>query len=119
MRCTETLTPYAAEVGTRVRLKPGLSEEGYAEDPTRSVHHLRRLLERGAAAAVCSHGPVLPDLLEVLTGLVDPESPDATDASGALKTAATEGMGKGEVLVAHLVGTGPDARVVAVERQGP
>jgi phosphohistidine phosphatase SixA/8-oxo-dGTP pyrophosphatase MutT (NUDIX family) len=119
VRCTETLTPYAGEIGTQVRLKSGLSEEGYAEDPTRAVRHLRRLIERGTAAAVCSHGPVLPDLIEVLSALVDPESPDATDASAALKTGATEGMGKGEALVAHLVGTGPDARVVAVEREGP
>jgi 8-oxo-(d)GTP phosphatase len=116
VRCADTLRPYAALLGTPLKLKDGLSEEGYAADQSRAPRHLRRLIERGAPAALCSHGPVLPGLLDHLAGLVDGDSADGADASKLLDEAARSGMGKGEVLVAHLVDTGEQARVVAIER---
>ena len=119
VRCADTIRPYAALLSRRLRLKDGLSEEGYEADPTAASRHLRRLLDRGAPAVVCSHGPVLPDLLHNLAGLVDEGSDDAVDAAKLLDQAAEAKMAKGEVLVAHLVGTGVDARVVAVERHLP
>jgi phosphohistidine phosphatase SixA/ADP-ribose pyrophosphatase YjhB (NUDIX family) len=116
-RCADTLRPYAAATGLRLRLKDGLSEEGYAADPARSAHHLRRVVERGAPTAVCSHGPVLPSLLLDLAARVDPAADDDGAAAATLAGAAADGqMGKGEVLVCHLVDTGDAARVVAVER---
>lgn len=113
VRCLDTVLPYAVAAGTKARLRPALSEEGFADQPDRAPDHLRRLLERGDAAAVCSHGPVLPVLLEHLAGLADP---DESDAKVTLLEAAGCGMGKGEALVAHLVGTGDQARVVDLER---
>jgi 8-oxo-dGTP diphosphatase len=119
LRCTDTLRPYAALLGAPLRTKDGLSEEGYAADPARAAHHLGRLVERGTPAVVCSHGPVLPDLLMTLLALVDPDEPEADLAAASLRAAARDKMAKGEVLVAHLVGTGAQARVVAVERHLP
>ncbi|WP_406832447.1 NUDIX domain-containing protein [Pedococcus sp. KACC 23699] len=118
-RCADTVRPYAAASGTSLRIKDGLSEEGYAADPSRASRHLRRLLERGGPAALCSHGPVLPDLLGTLEALVHPDEPDAASVTTTLAAAAADSMGKGEVLVAHLVGSGATARVVAVERHLP
>jgi 8-oxo-dGTP diphosphatase len=119
VRCADTVQPYAAWLGRRLRLKEGLSEEGYEADPLQAMRHLHGLLRRGAPAVLCSHGPVLPDLLDELAGLVDGGSDDGTDAAKQLDEAADAKMAKGEVLVAHLVGTGVDARVVAVERHLP
>jgi 8-oxo-dGTP diphosphatase len=119
VRCADTLRPYAALVGAPLRTKDGLSEEGYAEDPTRAPRHLERLIERGAPAVICSHGPVLPDLLGVLCSLVSDADDTEGEVAGALGEAAREKMAKGEVLVAHLAGTGSEARVVAVERHLP
>jgi 8-oxo-(d)GTP phosphatase len=113
VRCLDTVLPYAVAAGKRARLKAGLSEEGFAEQPDRAPYHLTRLLERGHAAVVCSHGPVLPALLERLAAITDSEE---SDASLVLSEAARTGMGKGEALVAHLVGTGDVARVVDLER---
>jgi 8-oxo-(d)GTP phosphatase len=115
-RCADTLRPYAASAGLPLRLKDGLSEEGFAADAQRSSHHLLRLLERGAPAAVCTHGPVLPSLLEALRARVDEDADGATGAFVDLTPPEDEPMAKGEVLVCHLVGTGDAARVVAVER---
>ena len=113
VRCLDTVLPYAVATGTRARLKQGLSEEGFADQPDRAPYHLTRLLELGEAAVVCSHGPVLPVLLERLAGIADS---DESAATVTLSKAAESGMGKGEALVAHLVGTGDQARVVDVER---
>ena len=119
VRCAQTLAPYAAERGLALRTKDGLSEEGYAADPSRAVRHLHRLLERGAPSALCSHGPVLPDLLASLLDRVHPAEPDAETVRASLEEARDDAMGKGEALVVHLVGQGGEARVVAAERHVP
>jgi broad specificity phosphatase PhoE/ADP-ribose pyrophosphatase YjhB (NUDIX family) len=113
VRCLDTVLPYAVATGKRARIKSGLSEEGFAEQPDRAPYHLTRLLERGHAAVVCSHGPVLPVLLERLAAIVDA---DESEAVATLSQAISSGMGKGEALVVHLVGTGDQARVIDVER---
>jgi 8-oxo-dGTP diphosphatase len=119
LRCTDTLKPYAAQLRLPVKTKNGLSEEGYAAHPGRAPRHLAKLIERGTAAALCSHGPVLPGLLSRLRDRVDPTEEDAGATKWALREAIHDGMDKGEVLVAHLVGSGDGARVVAVERHLP
>jgi 8-oxo-dGTP diphosphatase len=119
VRCTDTLRPSAAQLGAALRTKEGLSEEGYAAQPARAARHLARLVERGTPAALCSHGPVFPDLLAALVELVDPTEPDTGALADTLRAAAEEKLAKGEVLVAHLVGSGQTARVVAVERHQP
>ena len=116
VRCADTVRPYAAWLGRPLKLKEALSEEGYEADPAPAIRHLQRLLERGRPAALCSHGPVLPALLDELATLVDPTSDDSADAAKLLDEAAESGMAKGEVLVAHLVDRGQRARLVAVER---
>jgi 8-oxo-dGTP diphosphatase len=119
LRCSDTLRPYAVRLGLPLKLKDGLSEEGHEQDPTRARRHLHRLLERGTGTALCTHGPVLPDLLDALADRVERNAPQAEEATRHLKAASAEGMAKGEVLLAHLVGSGDDVRVVAVERHLP
>ena len=93
---------------------------GLRGGPRRAAsRHLRRLLDRGAPASCAATGRCCPTCSHDLAGLVDDESDDATDAAKLLDQAAESKMAKGEVLVAHLVGTGADARVVAVERHFP
>jgi len=56
---------------------------------------------------------VLPGLLQQLAGLADANE---SAAAVTLAEAARDGMGKGEALVAHLVGTGDQAVIVDLER---
>jgi len=116
VRCLDTVLPYAIAAGRKVRLHDGLSEEGFAEQPALAPYHLTRLLERGEPAVVCSHGPVLPVLLDQLACIADSGEPSA---KAALSEAAQHGLAKGEALVAHLVERGSQARVVDVERFAP
>ena len=59
---------------------------------------------------------MLPGLLDQLRSLAKEADPSVTQM---LMEAIDERMVKGEVLVAHLVGTGEQARVVDVERHRP
>jgi 8-oxo-dGTP pyrophosphatase MutT (NUDIX family)/phosphohistidine phosphatase SixA len=112
-RCLDTLRPYAAQARITMRSKAGLSEEGFALDPSKAPYHVERMVQRGSAVAVCGHGPVLPAMFAVLEKRADPEMADR------LHEAADLGLAKGEVLVAHLSSSGEQARVVAVERHAP
>jgi len=116
VRCLDTVLPYAVATGYGTHIKVGLSEEGFAKQPRRATHHLSQLLERGEPTALCSHGPVLPVLLKQLAAIADSSGSFENTAQVTLSEDTRSGMGKGEVLVAHVVGTGPTARVVDIER---
>ena len=115
-RCLATITPYAKALGTPVRTKQSLTEEGFAADPEKALKVLSKAFDASDPVAICSHGPLLPDLLHVLVmrcggETADPRRQERLEAAG--------NMVKGEVLVAHLSGSGPEARVIATERHLP
>ncbi|MEV4175588.1 NUDIX hydrolase [Nonomuraea sp. NPDC049709] len=62
-RCVQTLEPYAGEVGADIRIEPLLSEE--SQDPQKTPALVGDL---SAPAVACSHGKVLPGLIEALSG---------------------------------------------------
>ena len=102
--------------GIRLRLRPGLSEEGRQADPAPSLGRWAGSSARAsqppcAATARCSRP--CSDQLRSLAKEADPQ------VTQLLTEAIDERMAKGEVLVAHLVGSGEQARVVDVERYLP
>ena len=115
-RCSATVEPYASRAGLKLRRRDSLSEEGFAADGSGAVAELDRLLKRGEPAALCSHGPVLPTLLERLASRVADTGEAGDTVCERLREAAGQAMGKGEVLVCHVAGTGAEARVIDVER---
>jgi 8-oxo-(d)GTP phosphatase len=68
---------------------------------------------------VCTHGPLLPDLLDDLEERLDVDKPASVEVVEAFAEARDDKLVKGEALVCHVVGLGAQARVVAVERQLP
>ncbi|MEO7752142.1 MAG: NUDIX hydrolase [Terracoccus sp.] len=116
VRCAATLEPYAAAHQLRVRTRVSLSEEDFEADPAPALQQVAKLLEKGEPAALCSHGPVLPALLDALGEHVAASHPREAWLREELHTAADSALRKGEVLVCHLTGRGADARVVGVER---
>jgi len=119
VRCTATVAPFAEASGAPVVTRGGLSEEGFAERPDKAPKHLRGLLDQAAPAAVCTHGPVIPTLLDVLEQHLDPEAEGSQATVETLAEAREARLVKGEILVAHLHGRGEAARVVALERHLP
>jgi 8-oxo-dGTP diphosphatase len=66
VRCTESIRPYIEQFGTAVEVNPTLSESGHEVEPAEPI--VERLLADGEPAVICSHRPVLPDLLAAATG---------------------------------------------------
>jgi 8-oxo-dGTP diphosphatase len=112
-RCLQTMDPYAAASGVRVRTKGGLSEAGYRRSPGKARRHTHHLLETAHGGALCTHRPVLEGVLRALRECSAADVvPDLPDANPYLHP--------GEVLVAHVSHRfGQKPRIVAVERHGP
>ena len=62
VRCVQTVTPLAKARDLRVRRDDALAE-GHGRAAARLVE---RFLERGADVALCTHGDVIPDVMEAL-----------------------------------------------------
>ena len=65
---------------------------------------------------LCTHGPVLPALLDDLERRLDLDAAGSVEVVEEFAEARDEKLVKGEAMVCHVVGTGEAARVVAVER---
>lgn len=104
-RCVQTVLPAAELTGLPVEEDAALTEAAFDEEPKAPADVITELLGTGRAVVVCSHGPVLPTLLAVV---VDHAPAELTAPVGAK-------LDKGALVVAHVVGRGTTARVVAVE----
>ncbi|PRY58052.1 8-oxo-dGTP diphosphatase [Knoellia remsis] len=118
-RCLDTIGPYAVSAGIEPRAKRGLSEEGHDAAPEKAGEHVERLLARGEPAALCTHGPVMAAVMDVLSPLLELTGEGAVEMLERFVEARDENLAKGEALVCHVAGTGEDARIVAVERHLP
>ena len=65
VRCTESVRPYVEHSGSTLEVTSALSETGHESQPVAPL--VDRLLADGEPALVCSHRPVLPDLLSAAT----------------------------------------------------
>jgi 8-oxo-dGTP diphosphatase len=119
VRCVDTVRPYAVSAGLRLRTRDGLSEEGFEAAPHKAPRHLRRMIDHGEAALLCTHGPVVPALMDDLAKRLDLDKPASVEVVESFAEARDEKLEKGEALVCHMVGSGEAARVVAVERHLP
>ncbi|HEU4544137.1 MAG TPA: NUDIX hydrolase [Jiangellaceae bacterium] len=67
-RCTESVRPYAEHHKLAIEVDHALSESGHEAKQAASLVH--RLLADAEPALICSHRPVLPDLLAAATARV-------------------------------------------------
>ncbi len=63
LRCIDTLAPYADSRKKTIQLDTLFSEEGYDGKKRGSLRLLNNLLANPAASVLCTHRPVLPELL--------------------------------------------------------
>lgn len=117
VRCVDSVAPFANASDVPLVRKKGLSEEGFAGAPGKLDRHLGRVFERATPLALCTHGPLLPPVLEALAQRADPRL-DRGDRR-MLKRLRSTPMDKGEVLACTMRGAGDAATVVAVERHRP
>jgi 8-oxo-dGTP diphosphatase len=105
-RCRDTVLPYARAHDLALVEEPALSEEGHHDDPAAVGHRADALLATPVPTVVCTHRPVLPDLLESLL---------ATAPRSARKPSRRP-LSPAGVLVLHRDLRAARPRVVAVER---
>lgn len=64
VRCIDTLSPYANAQRLSISLEHQLSEDGYDGKKRGSLRLLNNLLANTRASVLCTHRPVLPELLD-------------------------------------------------------
>jgi 8-oxo-dGTP diphosphatase len=114
-RCVQTVRKHAKSVDADIVLEPAFSEEGHDADPAEAVRRIRELAYLALPTVVCSHRPVLPDLMETLRSeLVDD---DASVQDSVLDLDSWDPrMAPGACVVLHRQFHEGGVRVVAVER---
>ncbi len=111
-RCVQTVAPYATAAGVDATLAPGLTESGHDHHPARVAALVGELVAAREDTVLCTHRPVLPTVLDVLTRLSRREVSDALPREDPfLRTA--------ELLVTHVAATEAGARIVAAEQHRP
>jgi 8-oxo-dGTP diphosphatase len=101
-RCRATVAPYAKARGVPVEEEPTLSEEAFDRKPKATRKRLTELLAQREPLVVCTHRPVLPELVDTLV----------PRRRGRVPAPLTPGT----MLVVHRDVSGKQPRVVAVER---
>ncbi len=62
-RCVQTVEPLAAHLGLSIQIHPALVE-GQSAEP--AVHAARMLAKAETTAVFCSHGDIIPDMIQTL-----------------------------------------------------
>jgi len=110
-RCLATIAPLAGRLGLEVKASKAVSQDAW-ETATGNVEKVvaKRLAKR-VTAVICSHGPVLPDVILEVARLTN------TRTDSALRRAAE--LSTGEYAVLHIALDGHTPGIVAVESHGP
>lgn len=108
-RCLTTIEPTARLTGLDVKPSVGLSQDAHALGRAKAAQQIEKRLARRENVVLCSHGPVIPELVEAIRG--------ATSAGRAgLQRAAS--LATGQFAVFHVSLETPRPQLVEVEIHG-
>ena len=110
-RCLQTIAPTARVTGLPVTEKAEISQDAYRGDSAAVSKVIAKRLRKRVTTVLCSHGPVLPQLIDVVVRTT------GTPDSGKLQRAAM--LSTGEYAVLHVPIDHPESGVVAVEIHSP
>lgn len=110
-RCISTIEPLATILGLDVKATAAISQDAH-EDGVGNVHRVvsKRVAKR-ETAVLCSHGPVLPDIIDEIAGCA------GSPCGAELRHASS--LATGDFAVVHLSVADPTAGIVAVEVHSP
>jgi 8-oxo-(d)GTP phosphatase len=111
VRCVATVAPLAAALGRRIEQTALISQDAWevGESDARSI--IGKRVRSGKPAVLCSHGPVLPDILHELALATGTLRGSYLGSASALET--------GSFSVVHLSSTNPGSGIVAIETHDP
>ncbi|WBU39314.1 NUDIX hydrolase [Homoserinibacter sp. YIM 151385] len=111
VRCVSTIEPAARLTGLPVKQTDAISQDAYEQGESGVDRIVAKRLRKAETAVLCSHGPVLPEILAAVgrgTGTHD---------DGSLWRASM--LSVGEYAVVHISADHPESGIVAVEVHGP
>lgn len=110
-RCVKTVKPLARAIDSRIRKAPLISQDAWDEGESDARTVIGQRVRSRKPAVVCSHGPVLPDILSEIALATGTMKGSYLGSASALDT--------GEFSVVHLSALNPGSGIVAIETHGP
>jgi 8-oxo-(d)GTP phosphatase len=110
-RCIRTVTPLSAALGRRIDRSALISQDAWEEGASDPRRIIGERVRAGRAAVLCSHGPVLPDILSELAMATGTLPGSYLGSASALETGAFS--------VAHLSAEHPGSGIVSIETHLP
>lgn len=110
-RCIATIAPTARLTGLDAVGSDAISQDAYTGRGDGVAAVVRSVIEQGETTVLCSHGPVLPQILQAAA--------DAAGGDGGLRLARAAALSTGEYAVLHIPAEKPGSGVVAVEVHSP
>jgi 8-oxo-dGTP diphosphatase len=111
VRCVTTVTPLAVALGRTVERTEAISQDAWeaGESDVRTV--VGKRVRSRKAVVLCSHGPVLPDIINEIALATGTLRGSYLGSAAALETGAFS--------VVHLSATNPGSGIVAIETHEP
>ena len=109
VRCMSTVAPFAKASRLEVKKAPAIGQDGWesgAHDPRGIREVVGKRLAKGRTTVLCSHAPVLPELLEQIAEATGSPNGGRMTRAGILATA--------EFAVVHVAAAEPH-RILAIE----
>ncbi|HET9172624.1 MAG TPA: NUDIX hydrolase [Actinospica sp.] len=127
VRCVDTVKPYADLYGIAMKLDSALTEISYVHAPRAVVSWLRDLADRRTGTVVCTHGPLLNELIAAALhapGFAHPDREPTLNGQPWTPELAdrwtTEPLPTGSAWILHFSASDSDSpRLVAVDRLKP
>lgn len=107
MRCVKTVEPLAASLGRKIHTTPLISQEAWEEGRSDARTIVGERVRARKPAVLCTHGPVLPDVLSELALATGTMRGSYLGSASSLET--------GEFSVVHLSAERPGSGIVAIE----
>lgn len=107
VRCLATVEPLAQLIGVPIRATVDISQDAFERGGGRVAEVVAKRLRKQVSTVLCSHGPVLPVIIEQLAALTRSALDEHLRRAGAL--------GTGDFTVVHVSREHPESGIVAVE----
>jgi 8-oxo-dGTP pyrophosphatase MutT (NUDIX family)/phosphohistidine phosphatase SixA len=110
-RCIATITPVATLTGIAPKEVAGISQDAFESSEATVPQILAKRMKSKRNVVLCSHGPVIPELVREIAALTKTPYTNDFASMGALST--------GEFSVFHISTQHPKSGIVAMEMHSP
>lgn len=107
MRCMQTVAPLSYKLGMEIKESGKISQDKWTSEGDRVTDFVAARLRKAEPVVICSHGPVIPQIVRELL------SQTGSAVGDAARRAAS--LGTGDFAVFHIAKSGAALRVVSIE----